>query len=257
MKRIILLGSTGSIGDSTCAVVRSAPHALRLVALAAGKRWEKLEQQALEFGVTRVAVADEAGAEELQRRHPDWQVGCGAEALTALATMPDADYVVGAMVGAQGARPVLAALAAGRDVGLANKETLVMAGEVVMRTARASGAQVVPIDSEHSALFQCLQGERAAEVTRLILTASGGPFLNRTADLDGITPAEALAHPKWSMGAKVTIDSSTLMNKGLEVIEAHHLFGFVPAQVSVVVHPQSIVHLLVEFVDGASRRSSG
>ncbi len=256
-RNIVLLGSTGSIGESTCDVVRAAPDRLRLTGLAAGKRWEKLEQQALAHGVTRVVVDDPAGAEQLQRRHPDWQVGCGIDDVIALATAPGTDFVVGAMVGAAGARPVLAALQAGISVGLANKETLVMAGETVMRAARASGARILPIDSEHSALFQCLEGERAAEVARLILTASGGPFLNFAGDLRDITLADALAHPKWSMGAKVTIDSSTLMNKGLEVIEAHHLFGFAPAQLSVVVHPQSIVHSLVEFVDGNLKAQLG
>jgi len=257
MKKIVILGSTGSIGTSTLDVVRQCGDRFTVVGLAAGTSWEAVEKQAFEFSVKTVALFDETAAAQLRSRHPDWQVLSGPAGLVDIAVQTGADLVVAAIVGSVGAAPVLAALQAGIDVGLANKEALVMGGELVMAAAQKSGAKLLPIDSEHNALFQCLVGEKPSSVDRLILTASGGPFFGRTDDLTQITPEEALNHPRWSMGAKITIDSATLMNKGLEVIEAHHLFGFTPDRISVVVHPQSIIHSLVEFIDGSIKAQLG
>ncbi len=252
MKRLAILGSTGSIGVQTLAVVAAHPERFQVTALAAGRNVETLAQQVKRFQPELVSVADAAGAEELRR-----QVGggvsieIGAAGLVAVATHT-ADLVVAGLVGALGLEPTLAAVRAGRDVALANKEVMVMAGALVRREVEASGVSLLPVDSEHSAIFQALAGQRREDVSRLILTASGGPF--RTWPRERVAAAtveEALNHPNWNMGPKVTIDSATLMNKGLEVVEARWLFDIPPERIDVVVHPQSIVHSLVEFVDSS------
>ena len=253
MKRISLLGSTGSIGEQTLAVVEAFPERFEVVALAAGRNIRKLVEQVRRFRPARVSVADEAGAAELRDRigASDVQIGVGEEGLEAVATEP-ADLVVAGLVGAVGLRPTLAAVRAGRDIALANKEVMVMAGALVLREVRRHGVCLLPVDSEHSAIFQALEGQRPEDVARLVLTASGGPLRTWTADrLARATVTEALAHPNWNMGPKITIDSATLMNKVLEIIEARWLFGVSPERIEVVVHPQSIVHSLVEFVDGS------
>ena len=252
MKRLAVLGSTGSIGEQTLAVVEAFPERFRVTALGAGRNVEKLAAQVRQFAPELVAVADADAARGLRERLAGARVeiAVGPAGLEAVARAP-ADLVVSGLVGAVGLAPTLAALAAGRDVALANKEVLVMAGALVMREVRRRGVVLLPVDSEHSAIFQALAGQRREDVARLVLTASGGPF--RTWDAERIaraTPEEALAHPNWEMGPKITIDSATLMNKGLEVIEARWLFDVSPERVDVVVHPQSIVHSLVEFVDG-------
>jgi 1-deoxy-D-xylulose-5-phosphate reductoisomerase len=252
VKRIAVLGSTGSIGEQTLAVVAASPERFRVVALAAGHNIAKLVDQVKRFEPECVSVADDVGAEALRRQLPgSIPVEVGAKGLEAVATHP-ADLVVAALVGAVGLEPTLAAIEAGRDIALANKEVMVMAGALVRRAAGARGVTLIPVDSEHSAIFQVLRGQRRQDVTRIILTCSGGPF--RTWSSDRIARAsveEALDHPNWDMGAKITIDSATLMNKGLEVIEARWLFDLPPERIDVVVHPQSIVHSLVEFVDSS------
>jgi 1-deoxy-D-xylulose-5-phosphate reductoisomerase len=253
VKRISLLGSTGSIGEQTLAVVEAFPERLEVVALAAGHNVSKLADQVRRFRPARVSVADEAGAEELRNRigPSNVQIGVGEEGLEAVATQP-AELVVAGLVGAVGLRPTLAAIRAGRDIALANKEVMVMAGALVLREIRSQSVRLLPVDSEHSAIFQALEGQRPEDVERLVLTASGGPLRTWAAErLARATVAEALAHPNWDMGPKITIDSATLMNKVLEVIEARWLFGVPPERIEVVVHPQSIVHSLVEFVDGS------
>jgi 1-deoxy-D-xylulose-5-phosphate reductoisomerase len=252
VKRIAVLGSTGSIGEQTLAVVAASPERFRVVALAGGQNIAKLMDQVERFEPELVSVADEAGAEALRQQLSDpIPIEVGAKGLEAVATHP-ADLVVAALVGAVGLEPTLAAIEAGRDIALANKEVMVMAGALVRRAARARGVTLLPVDSEHSAIFQALSGQRPEDVVRIILTCSGGPF--RTWSRDRIARAsveEALNHPNWDMGAKITIDSATLMNKGLEVIEARWLFDLPPERIDVVVHPQSIVHSLVEFVDSS------
>ncbi len=252
MKRLVVLGSTGSVGVQTLAVVEAFPERYRVVGLAAGRRVELLAQQVARFRPSVVSVADGEGARRLRELvGPGVRIEVGEAGLEAVAVEP-AELVVAALVGAVGLRPTLAAIRAGRDVALANKEVLVMAGALVTREVRARGVELLPVDSEHSALFQALSGQRAEDVARLVLTASGGPF--RTWPAERIAAAsveDALRHPNWSMGPKITVDSATLMNKGLEVIEARWLFDVPPERVDVVVHPQSIVHSLVEFVDGS------
>ena len=257
---LVVLGSTGSIGTQTLEVAARFPDRLVVRALTAGSNWELLAEQARRVRPARVAIADEAAYRSLADAVAglDIDVRAGPEAVVELAREDGADVVVAAIVGAAGLRPTLAAIEAGRTVALANKEALVVAGALVEAAARRSGATVIPVDSEHSALFQCLVGEPAGSIGRLVLTASGGPFRDRDADtFAAITPEEALRHPNWSMGAKITIDSATMMNKGLEVIEAHWLFGLPAEQIEVVVHPQSIVHSVVEFVDGSSKAQLG
>jgi len=254
MKRIAILGSTGSIGVTTLDVIARFPDRFEVVGLAAGRRIDRLAEQVRRFRPHVVSVGDPTGVEELMRSCPEFrgEVLCGATGIESVATVASADLVVSALVGAIGLVPTLKAIAAGKDVALANKEVLVVAGELVTRAARERGVQLFPLDSEHNAIFQALQGHRRADVRRLILTASGGPFLHRSAlDLEDVTLADALRHPTWKMGDKITIDSATLMNKGLEVIEAHWLFDLPAEQIDVVVHPQSIVHSLVEYVDGS------
>ena len=254
MKRIALLGSTGSIGIQTAKVARHlGPERVRIDALAAfGGQLDLLEQQVREFRPQLVAVFDPAAASELRRRLGSLcEIAAGEEGMAAAATHPDVEFVVSAIAGAAGLLPTLKALECGKRVGLANKEALVAGGELVRAHLKNRPDALLPIDSEHSALWQCLNGEKKEQVRRLILTASGGPFRSYSSErLETVKPSEALGHPNWNMGAKVTVDSSTLMNKGLEVIEAHYLFDMPLDQIEVVVHPQSIVHSMVEFVDG-------
>lgn len=254
MKRLAILGSTGSIGVSTLDVVARFPDRFRIAALAAGKNLTKLGEQIRAFRPGLVSVAREADVPALRRVVPDYDgdVLWGADGLHDVATSAEADLVVAALVGALGLPPTLAAVRAGKDVALANKEALVVSGELMTREAARRGVRLLPVDSEHNAVFQALHGHRRADVKRIVLTASGGPFLHRAAeDFGSIRVADALQHPTWKMGDKITIDSATLMNKGLEVIEARWLFDLPAAQVSVMVHPQSIVHSMVEYVDGS------
>ena len=258
MNRLAVIGSTGSIGCSTLAVVDAHPDQLRIVALAAGANATRLSEQVARHGPSIVAMSSEAAVAslgaELQRRGVTMPVTvcCGVEGLVAVATHPDVDTVLFASTGTASLDAVLAAIDAGKRIALANKEILVMAGQMVMERARARGVDVLPVDSEHNAIHQCLIGRPLQDVKRLILTASGGPFRGLSAAaLRTVTPDDALRHPTWNMGPKITIDSATLMNKGLEVIEARWLFDVTPDRIAVVVHPQSIVHSMVEFVDGS------
>ncbi|MDD3620271.1 MAG: 1-deoxy-D-xylulose-5-phosphate reductoisomerase [Desulfobulbaceae bacterium] len=255
MKTITLLGSTGSIGRNVLAVIRQFPDRFRVAGLAAGFNVDELRRQVVEFDPRCVAVADEEAAARLADALPReyrGRIHCGPNGLSRVAVCGEADMTVTAVVGAVGLLPTLDAIEAGKDIGLANKETLVMAGSLVMDAVRGSGVRLLPIDSEHSAIFQVLEAGRRQDVSRLILTASGGPFRNKTCgELEAVTPEQALAHPNWAMGRKISIDSATLMNKGLEVIEARWLFDVEPDRISVVIHPQSIVHSLVEFIDGS------
>ena len=256
MKGISILGSTGSIGCNSLKVIEHLGDR-RVVAMAAGRNVAKFAEQIAQFRPELVSCHDDACVEELSRELnsqgvPLPRIEVGEKGLVAVATHPEAETVISATVGAVGFVPTLRAIEAGKRIALANKETLVMAGELMTKTAAASGAEILPVDSEHNAIHQCLRGEKNHEVKRLILTASGGPFRGRTkAEIDSASREEALAHPNWKMGEKITIDSATLMNKGLEVIEARWLFGFDADQISVVVHPQSIVHSMVEMVDGS------
>lgn len=254
VKRLSILGSTGSIGVTTLDLVARFPQRFAVQALAAGSRADRLAEQARRFRPSVVALASEGAVREFRDRFPDFEgeVLCGNEGLVLAATANGTDLVVSALVGAAGLLPTLEALRQGIPVALANKEVLVVAGSLVTRTARARGVALLPLDSEHNALFQAMSGEPRDRVRRLILTASGGPFLRTPkADLAHVTVEQALRHPTWKMGAKITIDSATLMNKGLEVIEAHWLFGFEPGDIDVLIHPQSIVHSLVEYRDGS------
>ena len=255
MKRLAILGSTGSIGQNALAVVAEHPQEFRVVGLAAGKNVAVLAEQVRQYRPSLVSVQDEVVAGQLRDRLPDrdgLEILAGVEGAVAVATAPEVDLVVSAMVGAVGLEPTLAAIAAGKGVALANKETLVAAGPVVMRAVQERGVPLIPVDSEHSAIFQAVQGQRREDIRRLWLTASGGPFLSwDLARLTQVTPAQALKHPNWSMGAKISIDSATMMNKALEVIEASVLFGLPVEQIEVYIHPQSIIHSLVEFVDGS------
>ncbi len=251
MKNIVILGSTGSIGQSALSVVRKHPDEFAVVALTGHSNRELLSAQIDQFRPKVVATSDPETAEFI-RRQGKASVLEGVDGLKEAASMPEADFVLSAIVGAAGLEPTLEAVLAGKTIGLANKETLVVAGDAVMEEARRSGAKILPVDSEHSAVFQCLEGRGANDIKKIVLTASGGPFRGRAVEeLEDITPAQALRHPSWSMGRKITIDSATLMNKGLEVIEAHHLFGVGPDRIGVVVHPQSIVHSMVEYSDGS------
>ncbi len=259
MRRLAVLGSTGSIGTATLDLVASFPDRFAVTSLAAGRNLELLERQVRQFRPRCVAVADGDLALQLRRRlDSSTSVVAGPQGLVQAATHADVDLVVSALVGALGLGPTHAAVLRGRDVALANKEALVVAGEHIMAGAAASGSRILPVDSEHNALHQCLRGERLAEVRRLWLTASGGPFRRHSGTaLERVTAAEALRHPTWNMGPKVTIDSATLMNKGLEVIEARWLFGVGPERIRVVVHPQSVVHSMVEFQDGSFKAQLG
>ena len=253
MKGLAILGSTGSIGTNVLRVVDAFPDRLSVVGLAAGTSVERLAEQVARYHPRIVSVADEAARERLSRLVDlsGLRAVCGTPGMVEVATREDASMVVASAVGAVGLVPTYRALEAGKDVALANKETLVMAGELMLARARETGARLLPIDSEHCALHECLDGRRVEDVRRLLLTASGGPFRNRPREsFARITSEEALAHPTWRMGPKITIDSATLMNKGLEVIEARWLFGVPAEKIDVIVHPQSVVHSLVELVDG-------
>ncbi len=258
IKGVSILGSTGSIGCNTLRVIESlATQRMRVVGLAAGQNVEKLADQIVAHLPEVVSVETEEAAHELRaklfERNIDLpRIVIGEDGLVEVATHPDAQCVVSATVGAVGFVPTLRALEAGKRVALANKETLVIAGELMTRAAKASGAELLPVDSEHNALHQCLRGARREEVKRIVLTASGGPFRTKNkAEMEQATVSEAMKHPTWSMGAKITIDSATLMNKGLEVIEAHWLFGFSHEEIGIVVHPESVVHSMIELVDGS------
>jgi len=255
MKTLTLLGSTGSIGCNVLNVVRSFPDRYRITGLAAGQNIEKLAEQVLEFNPELISVADQAGAEKLRQKLPSEfksKVRYGSEGSMEVAALDSADMAISAIVGAAGLLPTLAAIDAGKDIGLANKETLVMAGKLVMDRCRKMGVKLLPVDSEHSAIFQSLEAGHKDDVAKIILTASGGPFREKSLEeLSHVTPTQALNHPNWDMGRKISIDSATLMNKGLEVIEAKWLFDVGVDAIDVVVHPQSIVHSLVEFQDGS------
>lgn len=254
MKNLVILGSTGSIGVNTLDIVAAYPERYRVAALTAGNNIERLEEQIRTFRPAVVAVVSQDQAQVLaQRLGPGGpEILHGVEGLMACASQADAHMVVSAIVGAAGLIPTMAAIEAGRDIALANKETLVTAGALVMARAAARGVRLVPVDSEHSAIFQSLEGHRHRDVRRMILTASGGPFRERSlAELSQVTPADALNHPNWSMGRKITIDSATMMNKGLEVIEARWLFDLPAERIDVHIHPQSIVHSMVEYIDGS------
>src|SRR5882724_8741171 len=253
MKNVVLLGSTGSIGTSTVKVADDLPDQIRLLALGAGNNSELLLEQTRKHKPAAISIFDPTKAKELQNAlGTSTQVFSGEEGLIKLATLPGADIVLIAIVGTAGLKPALAAIRAGKDIAVASKEILVMAGEIVMSEAQKYGVRVLAIDSEHSAIFQCLDGKPASSVRRLWLTASGGPFRTTPKEeFPNITVERALKHPSWVMGRKITIDSATLFNKGLEMIEARWLFEIEVARVSVVVHPQSVVHSMVEFVDGS------
>jgi 1-deoxy-D-xylulose-5-phosphate reductoisomerase len=251
-RRLLILGSTGSIGLQALDVLRRSED-LELVGLSAQTSWETVVDQAREHGVGRIALTDADAAGEAGRAWPEGEVLVGAEGLVRLIVESDADLVLNALVGSAGLGPTVATLGEGIDLALANKESLVVGGELVMALAEGTGARIIPVDSEHSALHQLIAGEPPGVIDRLTLTASGGPFRGWSADrLESVTVEQALRHPTWEMGGKITIDSATLMNKGLEVIEAHHLFGTPYEQIDVVVHPQSIVHSMIALCDGAT-----
>ena len=252
MKRIVILGSTGSIGTSTLDIIAKFPDKFRAVGLTAGTNVEKLEEQIRAFSPAAVAMSDEAAAERLRTRCKGLTTTIlrGADGLRQVATMPEADLVISAIVGGAGLVPTLAAIKAGKFIALANKEPMVMAGRLMQDEARKHGVRIFPVDSEHSALFQSMEGHRAEDILRLILTASGGPLWNMTKEqLRHVTVEQALKHPNWKMGDKITIDSATLMNKGLEVVEARWLFDIPASKIEVVVHRESIIHSLVEYQD--------
>src|SRR5580700_139836 len=252
-KRVVVLGATGSIGESSLKVAHDIPNRMEIVGVAANRNAEKLAAAANKVRPKAVCLVDETKIDVLRSAlEYKPQIFVGESGLLEIASMADADMVLIAIVGTGGLRPALAAIEAGKDLAVASKEILIMAGEIVMREARAKGVHVLPVDSEHNAIFQCLDG-RASDVRRIILTASGGPFRETPAkDFDSITLEQALKHPTWNMGPKITIDSATLFNKGLEMIEAHWLFGVGMDRVEVVIHPQSIVHSMVEFADGST-----
>jgi 1-deoxy-D-xylulose-5-phosphate reductoisomerase len=252
-RRLLILGSTGSIGTQALEILDANPD-LELVGLSAERSWEGLVRQARDHGVSRIALADDDAAARAAEAWTDGEVLAGAEGLVRLVVESGADLVLNGLVGSAGLGPTVATLGEGIDLALANKESLVVGGELVTQLAEATGARIIPVDSEHSALHQLIEGEgRAGSIDRLVITASGGPFRGRSvAELEGVTVDEALAHPTWAMGGKITIDSATLMNKGLELIEAHHLFAMPYDRMDVVVHPQSIVHALIALIDGAS-----
>jgi 1-deoxy-D-xylulose-5-phosphate reductoisomerase len=254
LKNISILGSTGSIGQSTLSVVEKFPDRFRVVALAAGNNVDLLERQVRQFRPALVSVVSPSSAEKLKLRCGELNVRIfsGVEGMIQVAAAEEAHITVSAIVGTAGLVPTIAAINAGKDIALANKEVLVTAGEIVMARCRSLGVKIFPVDSEHSAIFQCLHAGADRDIRRLILTASGGPFRSYAEkDLARVTPAQALKHPNWSMGRKITIDSATLMNKGLEVIEARWLFDIAPEKIKVLVHPQSIIHSMVEYQDGA------
>jgi 1-deoxy-D-xylulose-5-phosphate reductoisomerase len=253
VRRIVILGATGSVGSSALDLIERSPDRFEVVALTAAVNVEALAEAAIRTRAKLAVVADESRLGELRERlaGTDCRAAAGQEALVEAAAA-DAELVLAAIVGCAGLEPVMGAVEAGRIVALANKEALVTAGELMTGAARRTGATLLPVDSEHNAIFQCLAGNREDQVSRIILTASGGPFRTASADaMRAATPAEAVAHPNWSMGAKISVDSATCMNKGLELIEAHYLFGLPSDRIDVLIHPQSVVHSLVEFIDGS------
>jgi 1-deoxy-D-xylulose-5-phosphate reductoisomerase len=252
MKRIALLGSTGSIGLSALEVIDRAPGRFQVVGLAAGGNYRLLAEQASKYQPRLASICAADGTNQCAARSAGAEMVSGAEGLCRVATMPEADLVLIAVAGAASLAPTLAAVEAGKTVALASKEALVMAGPLILAAAKKSGARILPVDSEHAGVFQALAGRKPEEVRRIVLPASGGPFLHADpASLAYVTPEQALAHPTWSMGRKISIDSATLMNKALEIIEAHWLFGLEPDRIEVVIHPQSVVHALVEMIDGS------
>lgn len=254
MKKISVMGSTGSIGTQTLEIARRYPDRLQVVALAAGSNVELLERQVREFKPSVAVMWSERAAADLKGRLADLDVAvyCGMEGLLQMAALPEADILVTAIVGMIGIQPTIEAIRAHKDIALANKETLVTAGHLIMPLAKEAGVSILPVDSEHSAIFQSLQGEKKSQISKILLTASGGPFRGKTReDLSQMRAADALKHPNWSMGKKVTIDSSTLVNKGLEVMEARWLFDVGLEDIRVVIHPESILHSAVEYRDGA------
>jgi len=248
--KIAILGSTGSIGHSTLEVIEKYPEKYQVVGLSAGYNAELLQEQIRKFKPKAVSLSDESG-QDILNDCPGTEVLFGVEGACKIAAMPEADVVVAAISGSAGLLPTLEAVKAGKTVALANKESLVMAGELIISEAKKNKADIIPVDSEHSAIFQLLKDKKNEDVKNIILTASGGPFLGSTLEeLENVSPEEALKHPRWKMGNKVTIDSASMMNKGLEVIEAHYVFGMPAEKIKVIVHPQSIVHSMVEFIDG-------
>ena len=261
VKTLALLGATGSIGTQALEVVRQQPGRFRVAVLSAQRQWELLARQAREFRPAVVVIGDDNLYQNLKAAladQPETTVLAGAAALAEVVTRPEIDIVLTALVGYAGLLPTVAAIRAGKDIALANKETLVVAGELITDLIKQHNVRLLPVDSEHSAIFQCLVGEAQNPIEKIILTASGGPFRGRSAQqMEAVTKAQALKHPNWDMGAKITIDSASLMNKGLEVIEAKWLFGLTNEQIDVVVHPQSIVHSLVQFADGSLKAQLG
>lgn len=257
---IAVLGSTGSIGTQTLDIICENPHEFKASVLTAGHNWELLATQARKFLPSMVVIADESHLLNLREALADLpiRVEAGAEAIAEAAALPEVDMVITAMVGYSGLLPTVSAINAGKRIGLANKETLVVAGEIITNMLRNSKSEIIPVDSEHSAIYQCLVGETGNPIQKIILTASGGPFRTFTAEqLEHVTVRDALNHPNWSMGAKVTIDSASMMNKGFEMIEARWLFNTPPEKIEVAVHPQSIVHSMVEFEDGSVKAQLG
>ncbi|MGO9613359.1 MAG: 1-deoxy-D-xylulose-5-phosphate reductoisomerase [Dissulfurispiraceae bacterium] len=255
MKRLAILGSTGSIGNNALKIVSRYPERFKIIGLTAGKNINLLMKQIEAFKPEVIAISDKATYDKFKdsfHGSEDLEILYGVEGISMVARHPRTDIVISAIVGSAGLLPTMAAVKAGKTVALANKETLVMAGNLIMHDVGKNKATLIPVDSEHSAIFQCLRGDGKNSLKKIILTASGGPFLGRTAKaLENVSPEDALQHPKWSMGKKVTIDSATLMNKGLEVIEAHYLFDLPPEQIDVLIHPQSVIHSIVEFRDGS------
>jgi len=254
IKRLTILGSTGSIGRSALDIISRHRDLFRIVALTAGENINLLEEQIKTFSPEVVAVADKKAAKELQRRlgrkNPSLRMLSGNDGVAEAASSNNSDFVLSAIVGAAGLIPTMSAIRSGKTIGLANKETLVMAGRIVTEEAKKQKVKILPVDSEHSAIFQCIEGRKKSDLRRIILTASGGPFVCRNIEeLNDMKPEDALKHPSWRMGKKISIDSATLMNKGFEMIEAHYLFGLPPERIDILIHPQSIVHSIVEFSD--------
>ncbi|MBR5132118.1 MAG: 1-deoxy-D-xylulose-5-phosphate reductoisomerase [Alistipes sp.] len=260
IERVTILGSTGSIGVQTLDIIRRHPDRFKVASLVAHSRWEQLAVQAREFGAESVVIGDERHYENLKAALADTtiKVMAGSEAINHVAESYRSDTVVNALVGYAGLHPTLLAIESGKRIALANKETLVVGGDIIMAAARRKGVEILPIDSEHSAIMQCLEGEKRKSIRNLIVTCSGGALRNHTLEeLKDVTPEIALKHPQWSMGSKITIDSATLVNKGFEVIEARWLFDIEPERIKVVIHPQSIVHSMVEFTDGSVKAQLG
>ncbi|GAB5047116.1 1-deoxy-D-xylulose-5-phosphate reductoisomerase [Thermodesulfovibrio sp. TK110] len=251
MKKVVILGSTGSIGKNALQVIRQFPEKFKVLGVAAKSSINLLKEQIKEFKPEYVAVYDKKACEKLKKEIKSSNILCGAQGVCEIAALKEADIVLSAIVGAEGLLPTFEAVKAGKVIALANKESLVMAGDLIKKQANQSKAQIIPVDSEHSAVFQCINGCNKPYIKKIWLTASGGPFRGKKSyEIENVTPQEALNHPKWKMGKRITIDSATLMNKGFEVIEAHFLFDIPVENIAVLIHPQSIVHCLVEFIDG-------